>query len=210
MLSLTSVSATEVVIGDDRDVAGKFKLPCQRVHAVIVTVCRRPDSNRRWVTPALKATDLNHSATTLRQQWAITNHAGPCRNAGWVRTNPSCDPTHPELTLPLRINHMKSTCGFCVLFRFHMISSHVRVMLKDTSPHERHMWPYVSSSWSHVRHKICRTCKQDAHARFAGPHMCLTCEKYSSHVAKRVKLEQHMWATCESTWDTCGFNVIFP
>ena len=27
-----------------------------------VTVCRRPDSNRRWLTPALKATDLDHSA----------------------------------------------------------------------------------------------------------------------------------------------------
>ena len=64
MLSLTSVSASEVVIGD---VADKFKLPCQRVHAVTVTVCRRPDSNRRWLTPALKATDLDHSATTLRQ-----------------------------------------------------------------------------------------------------------------------------------------------
>ncbi len=44
MLSLTSVSASEVVIGD---VADEFKLPCQRVHAVTVTVCRRPDSNRR-------------------------------------------------------------------------------------------------------------------------------------------------------------------
>ena len=62
MLSLTSVSASEVVIGD---VADKFKLPCQRVHAVTVTVCRRPDSNRRQ--PALKATDVDHSATTLRQ-----------------------------------------------------------------------------------------------------------------------------------------------
>ena len=31
MLSLTSVSASEVVIGD---VADKFKVPCQRVHAV--------------------------------------------------------------------------------------------------------------------------------------------------------------------------------
>ena len=65
MRSLTSVSAFEVVIWD---VADKFKLPCQRVHAVTVTVCRRPDSNRRWVTPALKATDLDRSATTLRQK----------------------------------------------------------------------------------------------------------------------------------------------
>ena len=35
MLSLTSVSASDVVIGD---VADKLKLPCQRVHAVTVTV----------------------------------------------------------------------------------------------------------------------------------------------------------------------------
>ena len=54
MLSLTSVSASEVVIGD---VADKFELPCQRVHAVTVTVCRRPDKDskfvnnvRNWVT----------------------------------------------------------------------------------------------------------------------------------------------------------------
>ena len=49
-MSLTSVSASEVVIGD---VADKFKVPCQRVHAVTVTVCRRPESNRRWLTPAI-------------------------------------------------------------------------------------------------------------------------------------------------------------
>jgi len=66
MLSLTSVSASEVVIGD---VADEFKLPCQRVHAVTVTVGGRPDSNRRWLTPELKPTDLNHSATTPRQWW---------------------------------------------------------------------------------------------------------------------------------------------
>ena len=64
MLSLTSASASEIVIGD---VADKFKPPCQRVHAVTVTFCRRPDSNQRWQTPALKATDLEHSATTLRR-----------------------------------------------------------------------------------------------------------------------------------------------
>ena len=57
-----SDSASKVVIGD---VADKFELPCQRVHAVTVTVCRRPDLNRRWLMPALKATDLDHSATTL-------------------------------------------------------------------------------------------------------------------------------------------------
>ena len=62
MLSLTTVSAYEIVIGD---VADKFMLLCQRAHAVTVTVCRRPDSNRRWLTPALKATDLDHLATTL-------------------------------------------------------------------------------------------------------------------------------------------------
>ncbi len=43
MLSLTSVSMSEVVIGN---VADKFKLPCQRVHAVAVTIYRRPDSNQ--------------------------------------------------------------------------------------------------------------------------------------------------------------------
>ena len=63
MLSLTFVSSSNVVIGDVKD---KFKLPCQGVHAVTVTVCRRPDSNRHWLTPALKATDLDHSATTLQ------------------------------------------------------------------------------------------------------------------------------------------------
>ena len=68
MLSLAPVSASEVVIWD---VADKFKLPCQRVHTVTVTVCRRPDSNRRWLTPALKATDLDHSATTLRNRLYI-------------------------------------------------------------------------------------------------------------------------------------------
>ena len=71
MLCLTSVSASEVVIGD---VADKFKLPCQMAHAVTVTVCHRPDSNRRWLTPALKATDLDHSATTLRHNsWFYYN-----------------------------------------------------------------------------------------------------------------------------------------
>ena len=35
----------------------------QRVHAV--TACRRPDSNRRWLTPGLKATNLDHSVTTF-------------------------------------------------------------------------------------------------------------------------------------------------
>ena len=48
MLSLTSVSASEVVIGDVADIV---KPPCQRVHAATVTVCRRPDSKQRWLTP---------------------------------------------------------------------------------------------------------------------------------------------------------------
>ena len=56
-----SVSASKVVVGD---VADKFKLPCQRVHTVTVAVCRRPDLNQCWLTPA---TDLNQSATTFRQ-----------------------------------------------------------------------------------------------------------------------------------------------
>ena len=61
MLNLTFGSAFEAVI---EDVADTFKLPCQRVHAVTVTVWRRPDSNRRYLT---KVTDFEHSATTLRQ-----------------------------------------------------------------------------------------------------------------------------------------------
>ena len=77
MLSLTSVSASAVVIGDMTD---EFKLPCQRVHAVTVTVCRRPDSNRRWLTPDLKATDLDHSATRLR-----LHLEGLCLIGGWVQ-----------------------------------------------------------------------------------------------------------------------------
>ena len=48
-----SVSASIVVVGD---VADKFKLPCQRVHTVTVAVCRRPDLNQCWLTPA---TDLD-------------------------------------------------------------------------------------------------------------------------------------------------------
>ena len=48
-----------------------------------------------------------------------------------------------------------------------------------------HMWAHVGHMWDtrfpHV---------------FAGSHLRLTCEKSSSHVNKRVKLEQHKWATC--------------
>ena len=64
ILRFTSVSVSEVVIVD---VADKFELPCQRVHAMTVTVCRRPDLNRRWLTPSLKATDFRSLANTLRQ-----------------------------------------------------------------------------------------------------------------------------------------------
>jgi len=69
MLSLTSVSASEVVIGD---VADEFKLPCQRAHSVTVTVRGRPDSKRRWLTPALKPTNLDHSTITRRRSVKIT------------------------------------------------------------------------------------------------------------------------------------------
>ena len=64
MLSLTIVSASEVITGN---VADKFKSPCHRVHAVTVTICRRPDSNRRWLTPALKATDYHKCDNRLSQ-----------------------------------------------------------------------------------------------------------------------------------------------
>ena len=67
-MGLESVSASEVVIGNEANI---FTLRCQMLHAVTVTVCRRPDSNRRWLTSALKATDLDHSATTFRQ-WSIS------------------------------------------------------------------------------------------------------------------------------------------
>ena len=68
MLRLTSILASEVVIGD---VADKFELPCQRVHTVTVPVGHRPDSNRRWLTPALKSTVLIHSTTTVRQLYML-------------------------------------------------------------------------------------------------------------------------------------------
>ena len=105
----------------------------------------------------------------------------------------------------LRKNHMKSTCGFCVLFQFHMFIPHVSVMLRDGNPHESHMSLTCGDIWAHLDH-MWHT--RYAHV-FAGPHICLTCEKYSSHVDKRVKLEQHMWDTCESMWATCEFNVTF-
>ena len=72
MFSLISVSASKVVVGD---VADKFKLPCQRVHTVTVAVCRRPDLNQCWLTPA---TDLDQSATTFRQL-NIGHHVSPTK-----------------------------------------------------------------------------------------------------------------------------------
>ena len=64
-----SVSLSNVVIGD---VADKFELPCQRVHAVTVTVCRRPDSNRRWLTPALKATHASSVKSKSSNKITVT------------------------------------------------------------------------------------------------------------------------------------------
>ena len=60
--------------------------------------------------------------------------------------------------------------------------------------------------WAHVGHMWDTRCPHV----FAGPHVCLTCEKSFSRVGKRVKLEQHMWTICEPMWATCGFNVTFP
>ena len=93
---------------------------------------------------------------------------------------------------------MKFACEFCVLFQFHMLISHVSVMLRDRSSHEPHMWPHMGSCGSHVGHTIS-TCA------LAGPYMCLTCEKCFSQVWKRVKLEQNMWATCEPHVDSMWF-----
>jgi len=63
MLSLTSVSASEDVIGD---VADEFMLPCQRVHAMTVTVYVAAGI-RTGVTGS-QASRLDHSATTLRRR----------------------------------------------------------------------------------------------------------------------------------------------
>ena len=49
-----------------------------------------------------------------------------------------------------------------------------------------HMWALVCHMWDiRYTHVLAR------------PHMCFTCEQLSPHVGKRVKLEQHMWGTCE-------------
>ena len=49
-----------------------------------------------------------------------------------------------------------------------------------------HVWAHVGHMWD----------ARYSHA-FTGPHMYLTCEKFSPHVGKRVKLEEHMWDTCK-------------
>ena len=66
-----------------------------------------------------------------------------------------------------------------------------------------HMWVHVGHMWV-TRH---------SHV-IAEPHMCLTCDNCSSHVDKRVKLEQHTWDTCEHMcthvghmWIQCDFSV---
>jgi len=59
MLSLTSVSASEVVVGD---VADEFRPPCQRVDAMTVTVYMAAGS--RTGVAGSQANRLDHSATT--------------------------------------------------------------------------------------------------------------------------------------------------
>ena len=62
MLSLMSVSASEDDIGD---VADEFMLPCQRVHAMTVTVYLA--AGIRTGVAGSRANRLDHSATTHRQ-----------------------------------------------------------------------------------------------------------------------------------------------
>ena len=59
MLSLTSVSASEDDIGD---MADEFMLPCQRVHAMTVTVYM---AGIRTEVAGLQASRLDHSATAV-------------------------------------------------------------------------------------------------------------------------------------------------
>ena len=63
MLSLTSVSASEVVIGD---VADEFMPPCQRVHALTVTVYTA--AGIRTGVAGSQASHLDHSATDHRHK----------------------------------------------------------------------------------------------------------------------------------------------
>jgi len=57
-----------------------YKLPCQRVRAATVTVRGRSDSNRRWLTPALKPTDLDRSAITRRHYQQNVHSLTKCNN----------------------------------------------------------------------------------------------------------------------------------
>ena len=61
----------------------------------------------------------------------------------------------------------------------------------------RHMWGHNMCHMWDTRHPHVH----------AGPHMCLTCEQFSSRVGKRVKLEQNMWDTYEHMWATRGSHV---
>jgi hypothetical protein len=73
MLSLTSVSASEVVIGD---VAEEFMTPCQRVHAMTVTIYMA--AGNRTGFACSQASRLDHSATAHRQvQVVISLHSTP-------------------------------------------------------------------------------------------------------------------------------------
>jgi hypothetical protein len=64
MLSLTSASTSEVVIGD---VADEFMPPCQRMHALTVAVYMAAEI-RTGVVAISKANCLDHSATTHHQR----------------------------------------------------------------------------------------------------------------------------------------------
>src|ERR1700690_3933182 len=68
--TLTSVSASKDDIGD---VADKFMPPCQRVHAMTVTVYMSA-GDRTWVAGS-QANRLDHSATAHRQRRTTINYA---------------------------------------------------------------------------------------------------------------------------------------
>jgi len=66
MLSLTSVSASDVVIGD---VAGEFMPPCKKVLAMTVTVCMA--AGIRTGVAGSQAHRIDHSATARRRANAV-------------------------------------------------------------------------------------------------------------------------------------------
>ena len=66
MLSLTSVSASKVVIGD---VVDEFMPPCQRVRAMTVTVYTM--TRIRTGVVGSQATRLDHTTTTLCRRTMI-------------------------------------------------------------------------------------------------------------------------------------------